>query len=556
MSHSPSMIGRLGVSALETWAAQAAITANKSFHDEKGWDVLLQLPSADDKPVGPLDRLPPELSCMVQVKTTVGNGCSEPIKLSNWQRMCSEPMPWFVLTVRLDDCNLGPIGAHLVHVDAAWCGRVLRRLRELEPGARNELHAHTLNVSWGPDQRFAELHGRELIRRLREYVPDQRAHVTEKLRWFDELGYEDRARRVTVQLRGETTDDLYNHLADIAIGERTTFPAGWIAMVSDVRFGIEATLSTFDARSGEMEFHAPSQDRIRLKVHSSSGARSAIVECGAFRARAVFPYLPEEYDRIRLVGDDVSFVLSPMYSGGQRALMAHIRFSVPANPVTLSRLRTIADIGLAIIQDAQDPLHLSIIVDGEESSLTSGGVAPVEPALRDRLTSLDAALKVCDRFETPSGLVVPPALLQEQAEWACFMDQIMTKCGQGGKLEAPYPTPVSVGELFGVINEAGLELSDRILVLIISAYGRVSRCVEHPGRGAHLIADDSSLSFEQIVLYPSAEGNMPALQEHREIAKRKLESLGCRFILDPETHRRLVEPRANRDEDGPKGADN
>src|SRR5262249_32600706 len=100
MTTSPTMLGRLGQSALEGWAAQVDVTANPSYHDERGWAVLLQVSPATTK--GPLDRAPPEMSCMVQVKTTTTDDASEPIALSNWWRMCSDPIPWFVLVVHVD----------------------------------------------------------------------------------------------------------------------------------------------------------------------------------------------------------------------------------------------------------------------------------------------------------------------------------------------------------------------------------------------------------------------------------------------------------------------
>ena len=104
MAITPANLGRIGQKALETWAAQANITANPSFNDERGWDALLQVSVAGRR--GPLDRAAPELSCMVQVKTTMTDKASEPIALSNWWRMCTDPIPWFVLVVHVD-ANLG-----------------------------------------------------------------------------------------------------------------------------------------------------------------------------------------------------------------------------------------------------------------------------------------------------------------------------------------------------------------------------------------------------------------------------------------------------------------
>ena len=63
-----SAISYTGMGLLKTWCGQARIVANESSQDERGWDVFLQLPSTNELVGGPLDRLPPRLSCMVQVK--------------------------------------------------------------------------------------------------------------------------------------------------------------------------------------------------------------------------------------------------------------------------------------------------------------------------------------------------------------------------------------------------------------------------------------------------------------------------------------------------------
>jgi hypothetical protein len=225
VSLSPTMIGRIGASLLEAWAAQAGITAKPSFHDEKGWDVLLQLPASHGKPVGPLDRTPPGLTCMVQVKSTTSLDSREPIKLSNWQRMCSEPIPWFVRAIRLDPGTQQPIAAYVVHIGEDWCSAVLRKRRELGPEARSDLHNRYLNVSWSDKDKLAELHGRALAARIRKEVPDQLAYVSEKVRWFNELGYKDDAGRIAVAMPGNE-QTILGHLADLAIGQERHFPKG------------------------------------------------------------------------------------------------------------------------------------------------------------------------------------------------------------------------------------------------------------------------------------------------------------------------------------------
>jgi hypothetical protein len=79
--------GDVGENFVQLWASQVGITANAARRDEFGWDYVFQIrregaPSARV----PLDRLPPEMTCMVQVKTHLGRATGSDISLANWQR--------------------------------------------------------------------------------------------------------------------------------------------------------------------------------------------------------------------------------------------------------------------------------------------------------------------------------------------------------------------------------------------------------------------------------------------------------------------------------------
>ena len=159
-------------------------------------------------------------------------------------RLRQSAIPWFVLAIHLDE-DLNADSAYLVHVDEEWCARVLRRLRELDPTA--DLGERTINVTWAESHRLPELHGRELLRLIRQHVTDdQRAYVARKLRRFDDLGYEDRARRVAIRFAAPDPSVLFAEMADLAVGLRSTMPGDWTAQVSDIRFGVKRAIKAFD----------------------------------------------------------------------------------------------------------------------------------------------------------------------------------------------------------------------------------------------------------------------------------------------------------------------
>src|SRR5690242_9323941 len=112
-------IGTLGQDLFKGWCSQARITAIPASTDKHGWDHFLQL----RVPGGPHDA--PERSCKVQVKTTTAADASADIKLSNWERMAKERLPWFVLHIVLDDAHVEAREAYLVHIDEKQVSRAL-----------------------------------------------------------------------------------------------------------------------------------------------------------------------------------------------------------------------------------------------------------------------------------------------------------------------------------------------------------------------------------------------------------------------------------------------
>ncbi len=532
------MIGRIGASAVTGWAAQAAITANESFHDDKGWDVFLQLPPRQGSPSGALDRVAPEISCMVQVKATLDASTSVPIKLSNWRRMCTDPLPWFVLAIRLDPEQLSPMSAHLVHVDKSWCAKVLRRLREMSNTEALPLHKHFMNVTWSSDDEMTQLHGRELQRLVKQHVADQHQYVAKKLQWVSEVGYDHPARSVTVQVSAGERETLYRYLAELATGQRTTFPPGWRASVSDVRFGLRAKVDEFDASAGEMEFHAPPQGTARLRITTSSGAHTAEFDCKVFRARAVFPFLPEEHDPVRLVAEDLQVFLAPRNTEKGTAIESFITISFPEAPVPINRLRSVVTVGRALASTS-DPLRISLVSEGSEAPLTAPAAIPIDSSLRQLVAELDAALTVCEHFAVPDNSIVSVQTIREQAPWANFMAAILND--PDGEVRAPYTNMVPVGAVFGVVSEAQLDLEDRSLAMIMGSHGVVTECHEVPERGAVVVVEKGHMVHRKLILTDDIKTNAAKLDANRSAIRDELAAVGCRHVLNPETLRKLTQ---------------
>jgi hypothetical protein len=526
---SQSDIGRIGQNCVEAWAAQAHISANPSFNDERGWDAILQLPAADLSPSGPLDRSPPEVSCMVQIKTTTGTRHAEPIKLSNWQRMCKDPIPWFVVAIHLDE-NLQPASAYLVHVDEAWCATVFRRLRELGPDARATLHKHDIEVKWAEAQKLGELHGRELLRLIRRHVaPDQLDYVRRKRRWFDELGYEDKARKIKLSFSAKDDTTFFQQTADLAVGLRSTLPDEWHATVTDVRFGIEGTLKDFGPEAGEIEFRPRAQGVASLKALAVTGAVLGAAQCDVFRARSIFPFLPERFDMTRFVSAYVSCVVRAIEVGGVRGLSANFSFSIPGDePVRLDAVRGPLGIVSAFAHRRVAPvtIRLSIGAGTFDLPLDSGEILGDVDA--EYFETLDHSLTICDAFDLPGATEVMLDDLAAQAQAVRFVSEVLK--GGAGRLQGPYGEPVTIGATFGVTAEVWIHLASQHLGCFVGAYGIVTACDVRPGVGAQITVDEGRTIIEKIVATSGIEEARFDTARARIVGR--LQELGCTAVWD------------------------
>lgn len=475
---------------------------------------------------------------MVQVKTTTSLDRSVAIKLSNWRHMCSDPLPWFVLAIRLKPETLEFEAAYLVHVGEEWCRKALRRLREVSAEAKAEANRLYLTISWADDDILSQPIGSDLAARIRETVGEQGSYVAEKSRWFRDLGYEDRARTVTLSIPSDG-DATMRHFADMGIGLVEHMPSGWSAAITDVRFGVVGELSRFDATAGEMEFRAPAQGELEIALQSVSG-KSARVAGPVYRARAVFPFLPEKFDQVRVAADHVSVVLLPGLE--TRAWTTFFRFSVPQERTTIAKLRSMTDVASLLLNNEHDPIALIAGSNAISVKIQMGSGVPVEPQFRKLIEIVDSALWLCSAFDVPTDALVFVPRLEQQAECVTFMKQILSAPeDQAGELIAPFREVVPVGSMFGVVHEAVVALEDRRLGVFVGAYGAVTECREIAGRGARVRAAQGRVVTQKCSVFEETDD--AEIDAVRSNVVAALEAEGCTHILLPDEHKALVEAR-------------
>lgn len=280
-------VGELGEAVLRQWAADTGATANKAYQDRGGWDFIVEIPmpQAESRPL--LDQTKPDLQCLVQVKSTDSSRMAVAIKLSNWHRLVSSPLPAFVLLLGFDG-RPQPVRAHLVHVWEPVMERVLRRLRELSDSSPPvDLRRRRMSVRPGPGEELDPVGAASFVAGIKNAVGlDVHQYAAKKRGLLDELGYEPQARgTITTRIRipQDREADWDQLLADLQLGLveelETEGGAYW-----DRRFGIESTepQRTFDTvgRIVAKDIEPKGTGRLELR----DGTRRLSVEVDIFAA--------------------------------------------------------------------------------------------------------------------------------------------------------------------------------------------------------------------------------------------------------------------------------
>lgn len=234
----------MGEAVLQRWCAELGIPCNKATQDRGGWDYLLELePHAPAEPNVPLDRRPAGRNCLVQVKSTDGQSGRASVKLSNWRRLATSPLPAFFLVLEFDG-RPEPVHAYLVQVWRPWISKVLERLRRQsrdEPEV--DLSSRRMTLKWSSAEQLVPAAATSLLRALNESIgPDAGEYAAEKRKLLDELGYEGDTGhfKVTVRIPEGRENSWAELWADLQLGLveelETTGGAFW-----DRRFGIQTT---------------------------------------------------------------------------------------------------------------------------------------------------------------------------------------------------------------------------------------------------------------------------------------------------------------------------
>lgn len=409
-------LGGLGENKVEGWALQKGIVPNRVHYDKKGWDIFLEFPQAKiaNGISYPLDIRPPEISCLVQVKSTDKRiGKINCIKLTNWERMAKSPLPCFFTVIEYDGAE-DPQRAYIVHMGEYWIGKTLERLRELEAQPGKLLHRCSMQLTYSDTDMIDTLNGASLENAIRKHVGDDpQAYFMKKCEWIKNVGYDEYRSKVHFTLSKMSYASTMEPLVDFGIGVTKEINLDSLS-VEEVRFGIPRSLHP------DIE---PVNPKITVGEVPPAGEADVVItgEEGSilfqdsftyYSPGNLFPFIPFEYWKLRFSSEIMSFILSVK---DNRVNMSLNLFQSD-NRIRISKLSKAANFirHSAVSENVTFKMEITINNSTLDLDIHSTDFPPINAQMNRILSTIENAVFVFNNFDQFDDIEVTPTELVSQ----------------------------------------------------------------------------------------------------------------------------------------------
>lgn len=525
---------------LKQWAHEAGISPNPATNDVKGFDYLLVLPKTrDSTATNPLDLDPPELSCLVQVKATRNADRPIAVKLSNWERLAKSPLPAFFLVVEVGATN--KVGrAFLIHVAKEEISRVQGRLRKLKAQDRERLHKYSISLWPKAKDRLPSLDGIALLAAMRAAVGDDlRRYFSTKASWLDTVGYDKYRYHMKFRFDIGEADDLYEMMADFAIGERDQLPVVGLR-VQELRFGIASDIEGHNSvRDAFLSIPTiPSQMDLGIEASDEEGLETVSITCEVRMASNVFPFLPPKYRKIALVAGGFKCILAPSAQLDQ-VRHATVSFHLPP-PHRVGPLSEALDAAKLLRLTRRGSLHLVLVHDENRVEFGRSPAAwpdsQVTPEVLGYAAAIENAAIVMAAFGVPNDTPIRFGTLKEQEDGLRVLAAIarptgkpLTQCVTLGPKVAEVDRKATTA---AVLWTQWLTFGNKVLLAVLNTSGE-PRWETSPEGALQMMLTAQVAQVRSVRVLSLAQARRFDARPLIDQALRSLETEGIELVLHP-----------------------
>lgn len=271
-------IGAIGESAFENLCHRVKLKCSRVFPDRTGKDFVVEFPLAPSKTFVSIDKRPPPIQVLVQVKTILAKNDKATLSLSVAERLAKDTRPAVVAILRIDDED-EIVDLHLVHIVDDQLARVLKALRKATTQPDPKLHQMTIS--------FRTRNAEPIPRTRPDFYAaiaslpcgDMLAYAETKKRQLQELGFTANRIKMSFTLSATPEDIIDGFLAQKPLAIKDV-------VFLERRFDIELPVETI--RSATLELGETTHMTGRCVIRSD--ATDTLRE--AFMA-AEFTYVPD-----------------------------------------------------------------------------------------------------------------------------------------------------------------------------------------------------------------------------------------------------------------------
>lgn len=253
-------IGTLGEIHFAKLSANAKLKCSEVRPDKTGKDFIVEKSLAPGSPTRPLDKRPPPLQVVAQVKTILAKNRTASISLSVAERLAKDLRPSVVCVFRIheDDSILQMAFIHLLDDHLA---RVLESLRRASGRGRVAPHKKTMSFNV-PSDAWVDASAVEFSRIVEGLPGESMSSYAEKKRLqLDQLGFDSSRLTMKFTLNVSSEDELANAFIGLHPVE-----ASQVNMF-ETRFSIQLPLEDVSGR-GTLHFSPEHETPAKLEVLS------------------------------------------------------------------------------------------------------------------------------------------------------------------------------------------------------------------------------------------------------------------------------------------------
>jgi hypothetical protein len=474
-------VGDLGEKRLELWAAELGASCNPAYQDRKGWDYLIEFPQKGIPPSHSLDSRPPELSCLVQVKSTFSDRMRRSLKLSNLERAVKSPFPFFYLCLHFDRSNNSLVKGYLVHVDEQLMAKVLLRLRNETTKGNIDLAKLRMELAWKEDHILPTPDPVSFANAITSHVSGTISdYVQMKSTLLSSLG-EPLAAEMKFTMSASDKEKLNEDWIDLAIGVRDSIEVDLFEIREDVRFDIP--LATTKHEGGVLRVLNRSKEGtdISLSIRNNSLPLKSRFIGKLFTPHNFFAGtpIPEKQFKAR-----VTFVIGEIVIRTyKRELNLRVDFSSAPNVAPLDKYSEIWRLAHILHNSTASGITVSITPPGQtEIDFVLPPTPPYELDVRYLVVSeaVEHACYIATKLGVPLSTSVP-------------LDQILNQSNLFRHVRAIMDPEIPIAMIGGTISEIPKEDPDTLAVALIKRvqFGSLSILIQIGLIGAARFSTDA-----------------------------------------------------------------